>query len=530
MKQFFQTVGLLALLATQACTSDDDNTGGFEIPNEEPSSFTQVSKIELEGGEGAAEIAAFDAKTNQLFVVNNAGDSRIDVVDFSDPTNMSIVSSIDITSFGGGVNSVAVGGDYLAAAIEADESTDNGKVVVWNTSDLSKVAEVETGALPDMVTFSPDAKYILAANEGEPSDDYSVDPKGGITIIEVGTFYETQLNFTSFNNEESSLEAAGFRVAGLDASLDADVEPEYISVSSDSKTAYIALQENNGLAIVDIASKSITDLVALGTKDYNALGLQVDPSDKDNKIELRDVPANIYGVYQPDAIATFNVNGAEYIISANEGDGREYFYDADEATCDANGGDFDEEDGCLSFTDESRLKKLDLDPVAFPNADEILLEENFGRWKVMTTEGDLNQDGLYEKVYTYGARSFSIWDANGQLVFDSGDDLDRRAIAAGVYEDGRSDDKSVEPEGVVVGSVNNRMIAFVGLERVDAVAVYDVTTPSSPVYLSMLSVGDAPEGMLFINAEDSPTGESILVVTCEDDGTVYAFSPKLIEG
>lgn len=511
------------LAVFSACNEDD----GFKAPEEDASTFKKISSITI-GGEAAAEISAYDSENQQLFVVNNADASKIDVIDFSDPSNMSVVANIDITQYGAGVNSVAVGGEYVAAAVEADTKTDNGSIVVFKASDLSEVAVITAGALPDMVTFSPDHKYILSANEGEPNDDYSIDPIGSVTIVTVSDFASVTLDFTAFNSQESALAAEGFRVSGPQADLAHDVEPEYIAVSGDSKTAYVALQENNGLAIINLESKSITALKGLGFKNYAATGNTVDPSDEvEDEIEFRSVPANIYGVYMPDGIDVFEVNGQTYVISANEGDGREYISDDEEAACEAKGGDFDEDDGCVVYLDEERIKKYDLDPAAFPDAETLQEDENFGRWKAMWTNGDENGDGLYEKLYTYGARSFTIWDANGDLVADSGDEMELEVVKAGLYDDGRSDDKGVEPEGVVVGEVDGKMIAFVGLERVDAVAVYDVSTPASPQFLSILEVGDAPEGLVFIHAKDSPTGKSILIVSCEDDGTVWAFTPEI---
>ncbi|PIB35297.1 hypothetical protein BFP72_07740 [Reichenbachiella sp. 5M10] len=524
MKHLFTAASLLGLAAAFS-SCDEDN--GFDAPNENASTFSEVSHISI-GGETAAEISAYDPSTQQLFVVNNDGESRIDVIDLSNPAAMSKTGTVSITAYGAGVNSVAVGGKYLAAAIEANNKQENGSIVVFNLSDLSEAAVITAGALPDMVTFSPDHKYILSANEGEPSGDYQTDPIGSVTIVTVDGFSATTLDFTGFNDQEATLEAEGFRVSGPNADLAHDVEPEYIAVSPDSKTAYVALQENNGLAIIDLESQTITDLKALGLKDYASDGVQVDPSDEvEDEIEFVDVPANIFGIYMPDGIAAFEVNGETYVISANEGDGREYFYDADEVTCEANNGDYDEDDGCLSYLDEERLKKLDLDPSVFTNADDIQEDEAFGRWKVMVTDGDADGDGLYEKLYTYGARSFSIWDAQGNLVADSGDELEKAVVAAGLYDDSRSDDKGVEPEGVVVGEVNGKTVAFIGLERVDAVAVYDVSTPSSPELLSILKTGDAPEGLVFISAEDSPTGQSLLIVSCEDDGTIWAYAPEL---
>ncbi|MGB3468026.1 MAG: choice-of-anchor I family protein [Cyclobacteriaceae bacterium] len=517
---------LLAAFTLLFSSCSDDEGEGFISPDEDIATFARVADITI-GDEGAAEIAAFDPLTDQLFVVNNADDSKIDVIDFSTPADMRIITEISVNSYGGGVNSVAVSRSYLAAAIEADSKTDNGVVVVFNTTDFSEVARLTVGALPDMVTFTPDGQYILVANEGEPSDDYTNDPNGSVSIISTDDFVTTTVDFTDFNSSESVLEGEGFRVTGPSADLAADAEPEFIAVSADSRTAFVALQENNGLAIIDIRNKTVTGLKGLGFKDYAAKGIVIDPSDEDDKTELRTVPSGIFGVYMPDAIDVFSVDGTEYVITANEGDGREYFYDTDAAPCLLNGGEFDEDDGCLAFTDEARLEDVTLDPTSFPDAATLQNEENFGRLKVITTAGDTDGDGDYDRLYTYGARSFSIWDTQGNLLFDSGSEVEEEVINAGLYEDGRSDDKGIEPEGVVTGKVNGKTLAFIGLERVDAVAIYDVSNPENPQFISILETGDAPEGLVFVDAEDSPNGRSLLIVTCEGDGSVWVYSPAL---
>ena len=492
-------------------------------PDEDGSSFREIGSIAI-GGEGAAEISAYDAANQQLFVQDNENNSRIVMVDMSTPSSMTVLGSIDASALGGGINSVAVYGTWLAAGVEADDKQANGTVELWTINgrgDVTKGQSITAGALPDMVTFTPDGNYILVANEGEPSDDYTVDPEGSVSIISTSGFSVRTVTFSGANPTGEA-----FRNSGTPSgdNTPKNIEPEYITVSADSKTAFVALQENNGLAVIDVDNATLTSLVGLGKKDYSAV--QIDPSDEDGKIELRDVPAGIFGIYMPDAIAAFNVGGADYVISANEGDGREYFYDADEATCTANGGlDYDEDDGCLSFTDEDRLDDVILDPTVFPNAADLQLEENFGRLKLMITDGDTDGDGDFDEVWSFGARSFSIWDATGALVWDSGDELDRQLIAAGLYDDGRSDDKAIEPEGVVVGVVGGQTLAFVGLERVDAVAVYDVSVPAAPLFLSVLEAGDAPEGLVFVEAKDSPTRKSLVIVSSEDDGTVKVYEP-----
>lgn len=454
------------------------------------------------GTAGAAEITAYAPLAQKLFVVSNDSDSRIDVIDLQDPAQPALLSSIDITPYGGGANSVAVNDGLLAVAVEADPAQEPGKVVFFATQDLAEVQQVTVGALPDMVTFTPDGAYVLSANEGEPSDDYTVDPLGTVSIINVHDFTVTTLDFAAFEGQQASLEAMGFRVFGPDASLAQDVEPEYIAVSDDSQYAWVSLQENNGLARIDLSNKTVTDIFPLGFKDYSLPENAIDVSDRDDAIQLNPWP--VFGMYQPDAIAAYQVDGLSYVVTANEGDARDYD----------------------DFSEEERVEDLTLDPTAFPDAEALQQEDQLGRLEITTTLGDADNDGAYEALYSYGARSFSIWDgATGEQAYDSGNELARQAINARRYPDNRSDAKGVEPEGVALGKIGKQTIAFIGLERADLVMVYDVTNPYSPQYLQTLLSGDAPEGLLFVSADDSPNGKSLLVVSSEEDGLVKVFQP-----
>jgi hypothetical protein len=487
---------LLSLTVLAACSHTD-----HPFPHEQASSFTEISSTDL-GEAGAAEISAFDPITKKLFTVTNSGAStQIDIMDFSNPALPVRLGYIDITPFGGGVNSVAVHDGKLAAAVEGFVKTDNGKIVIFKTTDYSVVKQVDAGALPDMLTYSYDGKYILSANEGEPGADYLVDPAGTITIISVKDNYSaTTIDFSGFASQQAALKAKGLRVFGPGASFARDMEPEYLTISSDSRTAWVTLQENNAIAKIDIRSKRITDIFPLGFKTYDLDANTIDPSDKDNGIVLRKV--NVKGMYQPDAIAVLDNGGLPFLFTANEGDVREY--DA--------------------FAENKRIKDLSLDPTAFPDGTDLKKEAKLGRLNVTTTLGDTDGDGDYDELYSFGARSFSIWNGyNGKLIYDSKNELDAKVIEAGKYDDGRSDDKGAEPEGVTLGYVGKKVIAFVGMERADAVALYDVTNPYYPTFIKLLPAGDAPEGLLFIPAKDSPTKKSLLVVSSENDGTVKVY-------
>lgn len=390
----------------------------------------------------------------------------------------------------------------MAIAVEADPATDNGKVVVFKTDDLTTpYANVTAGALPDMVTFTPDGKYILSANEGEPNDDYDVDPKGSITLIDVETKVATQIYFDAFNSKEAELEEKGFRVFGPGADLSTDVEPEYITVSSDSKTAFIALQENNGIAKLDIDTKTITDIYPLGTKDYNDVAF--DLSDKDDVVgNLNFWP--VLSFYQPDAIDYFEIGGTGYIITANEGDARDY-------------------DG---YSEEDRVDDLVLDPTAYPDAATLQEEDNLGRLKITAANGDTDGDGDVDQIYGYGARSFSIWNTSGELMFDSGNEFTLFTLFDfGNYPENRSDDKGTEPGAVTTFVEGDNTYAVIGLERSGDVLIYNIRDIYNPFFVQRLR-NTSPEGLLIVNAEDSPNGKTLLIVSNEfpDDATLNIYS------
>ncbi|TGN38987.1 alkaline phosphatase [Marinobacter confluentis] len=547
-------------VALTGCTDDgDDGAAGT------PGTSQTLIELNVLGSyssgtfdESAAEIVAHDPANQRLFVIN-ANDSTVDVLDINDPAMPTLLSTIDATAEGAAANSVAVYGDLLAVAIEANVKQDNGKVVFYNTSDLNKIGEVIVGALPDMLTFTRDGQKVLVANEGEPSDDYTVDPEGSVSIIDlangVASATVTNASFAGFNADQAELEAAGLRVFGPGATLAEDMEPEYIAVSIDNQKAWVALQENNAVAELDIAAGEITAILPLGFKDHSIIGNELDASNDDNGINIRNWP--VKGMYNPDAMTSYGYNGKTYYITANEGDSRDY-------------------DG---FSEEFRIADLQLDPTAFPDAATLQQDANLGRLNVTSTLGagascdpsdpanvTLNVENeydrtyvettcVYEELYSYGARSFSIWSADGKRVFDSGSELER--ITASLIPDNfngnndensfdnRSDDKGPEPEAVTVGEINGQTFAFIGLERVGGIMVYNVTNPQNPQFVQYINnrdfsasqtdvenamAGDlGPEGLAFIPAGDSPNGQPMLAVGNEVSGTTTLFGIDVIE-
>lgn len=477
--------------------------------------FTHLSTYETGVfDEGAAEIVVYSAETQKLFVVN-ADAGEVEVLDISDPTSPTKVNTLSTSAHGKGANSVAVHGDLIAVAVVGQSKQDPGKVVFFDLDGNEKGA-VSVGANPDMVTFTPDGMYALVANEGEPSKDYTNDPDGTVSVITVADLSVRTANFSGFDSVPD-----GMRIVKPGSSVAADVEPEYIAVSADGATAYVTLQENNGVAVVDVAKAEVTSLLGLGYKDHSQVPL--DASNKDGGTNIKTWP--VLGMYQPDSIVSFEIGGQTYLMTANEGDAKDY-------------------DG---WSEETRVAKLTLDPTAFPNAALLQENGNLGRLKTTTSMGDTDGDGDHDVIYSYGARSFSIWTTAGEQVFDSGDQFERITASRLGRDfnstndennkgDNRSDDKGPEPEALTVGEINGKTIAFIGLERVGGVMAYDVTDPANAEFLGYHNnrdfsgnaeagkAGDlGPEGMAFISAAQSPNGKDLLAVANEVSGTTSIF-------
>lgn len=549
--------------------------------------------------ESAAEIVSFNKRTKQIFVVN-ANSGAIDVLDgrklrakvkVTDPLNLNNLpklTTLDVRKdvadpLVGAANSVSVSGDLLAVAIEAGDGKGNkrqgrGYAAFYKIAKNGKITfikAVQVGYLPDMITFAPDGKTVLVANEGEPSGDYNVDPEGSISLIKINQGKPSdaiELSFRAFNQDgeragevPADLRVFGKSMKGVASTLAQDVEPEYISVTADSSTAFVSLQENNAVAVVDVNNGKIKQLIALGYKDHSKVENALDLSDRDNveavnglvlangkaKINIRPWE-NVVGMYQPDSIASYSVDGQHYFVTANEGDAREYFFSASEAECNEQGGlAWDEDDGCLAFNEEYRVEDL-VDSEKFSSALKDKADEaQLGRLKITNTLGK-NAQGEYETLYAYGSRSFSIWSESGELVFDSGSDFER-ITAQRVKENfnasndrpqqdkknDRSSAKGPEPEALALGEIDGRTYAFIGLERVGGFMMYDVTVPAQAKFVSYTTnrdfskdpaieaAGDVgPEGMLFVNQKDSPTGYPLLIIGNEVSGSTSVYQLK----
>jgi hypothetical protein len=480
-------------------------------------------------GATGAEIVAYDRVTRRAFAINST-DNDLAVIDLTDPAAPILVDKVSLDAFGAGLNSVDAHEGLVAVAVEASPKTDPGRVVFIDAATLAVRGAVTVGALPDMLTFDDEGRRVVVANEGEPISYLpgAVNPEGSVSIVDlsggVAAATAHTAGFEAFS--KAALVAAGVRVFGPSATAAQDLEPEYVALKG--RTAYVTLQEANALAVVDLPTATVTDIVPFGRKDHSVSGQGLDPSDRDGPGATAATAIGawpVFGLYQPDAIAYF-VGAAQFLVTANEGDSRS-------------------SDDFPGFNEEVRVgsSSYRLDATVFPNAAALKGNAALGRLTVTNASGDLDGDGDFDRIEVFGGRSFSIWTTAGALVWDSGDDFEQRTAADAQFGalfnashdanalDNRSDNKGPEPEGVVVGEVRGRSVAFISLERIGGVMAYDVTDPHAPEFKTYANTrstaelaGDrGPEGIEFVAAEDSPTGQPLLLVGNEVSRTVTVF-------
>ena len=598
IKKTIVAISLMSALSACQFESEDGKQG------EAGESVIQNVRVEVVGrfsaggseiaGKSAAEIVQFHQASSSAFAVNSAN-NQIEVINLSSLPTTEVGAPITDTSLSstaftlldevdvaldnnltetislGAANSIAIYQNILAIAIEATEKTDSGAVLFYqlnNQGEGTFIKAVKVGALPDMVKFSPDGKKALIANEGEPNSDYSIDPQGSISVVEITDSIPADISSTinlstdiifssdlldtgdydTDTKRINLLKAKGLKLAGpVGTTLAQSLEPEYITVSDDSKTAFVSLQENNAVGIINLENNTI-EIKPLGFKSWDEF--QLDYTNKDEVASFEHVE-NLFGMYQPDTITSYQWKGATFVLTANEGDSRDY-------------------DG---YSEEVRVKDI-IDPDEINKALSTQLQafydasggkNGLGRLKVTTALGDEDNDGIYEALYAYGARSFSIWDQNINLVYDSGDDFGK--ISASVLGnnfnsthtenkgDNRSDDKGGEPEAIAVGKIEDRTYGFIASERSGDLFIYDISNPfnvsfaayynnrdfsvnyeldddldnpcdaSEGMNCDMIeSAGDlGPESIKFVNSEQSPNGMPLLIIGNEVSGSVTVY-------
>jgi hypothetical protein len=525
------------------------------LANEAAVKVTEISSITSGDGEGSAEIATFHAGSKRVFATNGVKNT-IDIFDISDVSNPKKVGSVALSPYGNDVTSVAAGKDVVVAVVNvADKfsatgvpTTTNGKIVVFDTNGKVLSSPDVLGVLPDSVSFAPNGTTALVAIEAQPvcakddpataakeDTDYSKasDPVGGVTVVDLSNPSAPVLRFAGFDQfTVADMRAKGIAVSAVVNNVSKDFEPEFVT-AVDNNFAYVTIQEANAIGKLNIQSASFESI----TRAFESRVARVarDTSDRDAGAGPRTY-TNVVGASQPDAIAGFTVGAGQYFVTANEGDAREY-------TC---------------LNDDLRASALKVDTKRFPDWKTLSGNAALGRAKVNPTIGDKDGDGDIDTIHLRGSNSMTMY-RNGIAIWDSADLLDQiQTQAFGVANingshslssdkstmnyvgQDRSDDKGGEPEGVAVGMVGDRRIAILGLERMTALAIFDITAPGNPVFqewLQMLPTKAtpakdvkhwSPEGIVFVPANKSPSGKALIITSYELSGSlsIHQIEPR----
>ena len=549
----------LALQLGTAASAQGVPTGGYENGTA-ALDLTQIARYSagqynVDGG--VMEIVAYNQATEWAYAINGqsgklaaiplaglTAGAHVEALTGTEIDVKALVEAEDSTFQYGDMTSVAISPDSttLAAALQAQGSNDAGRVALFTCEEdgtLTLEALVETGAQPDMVTFAGDG-VVLTADEGEPREGYGeniADPKGSVTVVDVEAQESTVVDFSAFDSQRDQLAEDGI-VLKKGSAPSVDLEPEYIAVSGGK--AYVTLQENNAIAVLDIESQAFEGVYSAGFEDHSTTAIDLDKKDDAYDPQTYE---SLLGIRMPDGIAAFTVEGTTYLVTANEGDAREWG---------------DEDQGTFYLSEDER----DFGEEGVTSPTGAITAENSGlEGKVVFFKTE-DFDGLDpEKDYVFGGRSFTVFQAteNGlEEVFTSGDDFEAltaqyvpeyfNASNDNAVLDDRSGKKGPEAESVTVGTVDGKTYAFVALERTGGVMAYDVTDPEAITFVNYVNTRDfgttvegseeyedgeldkwvtggdvAPEGLLFLDAASSPNGEPLLLAACEVSGTVAVY-------
>jgi hypothetical protein len=395
------------------------------VSGEEP--FRELATFAVQG-EVAEILAATPNGRTLLYTDSTRGE--VGIVDLSRPGEPRPLGSVGVGA-GAEPTSVAVtrGGRYALVAVDTSESfaDPSGHLAVVDLRSRAVLRQIDLGGQPDSVAVSPDGRFAAVAVENERDEDLEVGGiEGGLPQAPAG-----YLAVVDLSGRAATWTADRVELTGLPGAAFADdPEPEYVDIDRRGIAA-VTLQENNAIALVDLAHREVVGSFTAGS------------------------------VHREDAdLADDDVIAFDDVLTAPR------------------------EPDTVQWTRQGNLVTAD--------------------------EGDLAEEPS-------GGRGWTVFSPTGEVVFTSGGSAEQALADEGYYPDDRSDDKGAEFEGAEVATVRGTQLAFIGSERGDAVLVYGFEDERAPVLLQILPTGDAPEGLLALQAR------GLFLTSNEDDGTISVF-------
>lgn len=528
----FLAIALSTSLVTQICL-EMPFTQYKSIVLAEEETETEVPPLSLTHNEsisigtsasagGNSNSIAYNSDNQKVYQINS-NDNELNIFPIAsdgtfDTENQTIITFdslfTDFTCAGPTYVAIDTINDRIAVTLESgDTSAVNGRVCLLDY-DGNLQYYYETGVQPNMAVFTADSKKLLITNEGEHKSTYTVtDPKGTVTIIDFSRNSDptritpTEVDFSAFTADEliensillNKIKNTNVTEENPDTYIPVepqyDLEPESIAVNDAGTTAYVCLQEANAIATLDLTTNEFVDIRSLGFIDYsdetNAIDVVLDKTYSPTTYQYT------YGVPMPHSIELIEIEGTTYLLTANEGASRTYCYNTSTKFI----------SNLTTATLTSNEPKVDAngDPVYDANGEEVYPTaasvQVLNNTYTAGLEEGVEEDGSDTPHYIFGTRSFSIYEADSMsLLYDSANSLEAKTNELlpsnfnctnnMMGKEKGATARGVEPKAVITSAINGRYFAFIALEAIGGVMVYEITDPSTPEYINYINTRD----------------------------------------
>ncbi|MGY1748047.1 hypothetical protein [Modestobacter sp. SYSU DS0511] len=268
-----------------------------------PPTFQPLATFPV-AGEVAEIISATPDGRTVVYTDSELG--QVGLVDLSRPTAPRQLGAIDV---GGSPTSVTVMSNARYALVAVDTTTDltrpSGHLAVIDLPRREVVRTIDLGGQPDSIDVGPSGVFAAIAIENQRDEDLHVDGvEGGLPQLSAG-----YLSVVDLRGPVSAWTAGRVELTGLPGmAFPTDPEPEFVDVDG-RDIAAVTLQENNAIALVDLARRRVVHSFSAGTVT------RADADTADDGTVAFDDP--LVAPREPDAVQ-WTLRGE--LVTADEGD------------------------------------------------------------------------------------------------------------------------------------------------------------------------------------------------------------------